>query len=355
MISLPEEYVVSKFYLYAYKPKYNRYNQTYQGGCPVCKEGGSLGKKQRCYYICKTDIIFCHNCGWSSRSYKWIKEVSRKTDAEIIEEVKEYRPDIASVLEEAPEKEKPKNEATLPIDSINLFDTNQTDYYKSNPIVSACLQTIKKRRLDTAVNRPDKLYVSLTDAVHKNRLVIPFVNELGKIEFYQSRTVVPTDNKNKPKYISKIGGEKTLFNVDKIDSDLPCVFVFEGPLNAFFTKKSVAVAGITEKSVQSLTPRQQKQMNSTLKWFEKIWVLDSQWVDNASLSKSEILLKEGETVFIWPENFGKRFKDFNDICIACTVNEISAEFIQKNSFKGLEGIFKLAEIKASRGKLYASK
>jgi hypothetical protein len=95
-------------------------------------------------------------------------------------------------------------------------------------------------------------------------------------------------------------------------------------------------------------------MNSALKWFEKIWVLDSQWIDNASLSKSEILLKEGETIFIWPENFGKRFKDFNDICVACKVDEISSEFIQKNSFKGLEGILKLAEIKAYRSKLYAS-
>ena len=67
--------------------------------------------------------------------------------------------------------------------------------------------------------------------------------------------------------------------------------------------------------------------------------------DKASLVKSEALLQQGESVFIWPEKFGKRFKDFNDIAIACKVDEISHDFCQKNTFKGLEGIVKLTEIK----------
>jgi len=52
---------------------------------------------------------------------------------------------------------------------------------------------IKSRRLDTAINRPDNLYASLTDKVHKNRLVIPFINEKEEIEFYQTRTVTTSD------------------------------------------------------------------------------------------------------------------------------------------------------------------
>jgi hypothetical protein len=77
-------------------------------------------------------------------------------------------------------------------------------------------------------------------------------------------------------------------------------------------------------------------------------VLDSQWIDNASLTKSEALLLNGEKVFIWPEKFGTRFKDFNDIAIHCKVDEISAEYIQKNTFEGLEGVIKLSEIKKFR-------
>ena len=187
--------------------------------------------------------------------------------------------------------------------------------------------------------------------MHKNRLVIPFINERGDIEFYQSRSVVANDAIKRPKYISRIGAEKTLFNIDKIDSSYKDVYIFEGPINAFFTRNSVAVAGITDKGSTTFTKRQQQQADTVLRWFNKTWVLDSQWIDKASLSKSEILLNLGERVFIWPEKIGKRFKDFNDICIAGKVDEIPHEFINKNSWGGLEGIIRLANIKKDIAKL----
>lgn len=347
MISLSEDYVVQKFYELGYYPKTNKYNNTYQCSCPLCREGDSFGKKKRCYYIPKNDNIFCHNCGWSGKPFKWIKEVSGKTDAEIISEIEDYtgEREILPNLDEPIIK--PKTE-TLPRDSINLSDSQQLKFYDANPIVSACLTLIRSRRLNTAVNRPDDLYLSLTDPVHKNRLVLPFKNERGDIEFYQTRTILPADNKTRPKYVSRINAEKTLFNIDKVSTDLPYVFIFEGPINAFFTKNSVAVAGITERGNATFTERQQKQVDTTLKWLDRIWVLDSQWIDNASLKKSETLLLNGEKVFIWPEKFGTKFKDFNDICMKCKIDEISAEFIQKNSFESLEGIIKLSEIKKFR-------
>jgi hypothetical protein len=187
--------------------------------------------------------------------------------------------------------------------------------------------------------------------VHKNRLVIPFFNEHDEIEFYQTRTVLNKDKKIKPKYLGKINAEKTLFNIDQVSSDHDCVYIFEGPVNAFFTKNSVAVAGITERG-KSFTQRQEEQLNTTLKWYDKTWILDSQWVDQASLVKSEVLLKQGERVFIWPEKFGKKFKDFNDIAIACKVDEIKWSFIEKNTFDGIEGIVKLSEIKRYRNYTY---
>ena len=347
MISLPEDYIVQKFYELGYYPKTNKYNNTYQCSCPLCREGNSLGKKKRCYYIPKNDNIFCHNCGWSGKPYTWIKEVSGKTDAELISEIEEYTGEREILPSFDEPIVRPKTE-TLPKDSINLSDPHQLKFYGANPIVSACLTLIHSRRLDTAVNRPDVLYLSLTDAVHKNRLVLPFKNEQGSIEFYQTRTILPADNKLRPKYVSRINAEKTLFNIDKVTNDNKNVFIFEGPINAFFTKNSVAVAGITERGNAMFTERQQKQVDTTLKWLDRIWVLDSQWIDNASLKKSETLLLNGEKVFIWPEKFGTRFKDFNDIDIACKVDEITAEFIEKNSFESLEGIIKLSEIKKFR-------
>ena len=349
MISLPEDFVVLKFFELGYYPKYNKFNNVYQCSCPICREGKSLGKKRRCYYIPKNENIFCHNCGWSGKPLKWITEVSGHTSADIIQELKEYVPDITDIVEEeAPVKVVTD---TLPKDCINLSDTAQLDFYKNNDMLRTATQTIKNRRLDTAVNKPNNLYISLVDKVHKNRLIIPFINENKEIEFYQSRTLLDRDNKVKPKYLGRVNAEKTLFNINRVSSDHNTVYIFEGPLNAFFTKNSVAVAGITERG-RSFTTRQEQQLNNTLKWYDKVWILDSQWVDQASLVKSEALLKQGERVFIWPEKFGKRFKDFNDIAIACSVDEIKWDFIQKNTFEGLEGIVRLSEIKKYRNYTY---
>jgi hypothetical protein len=299
-------------------------------------------KKKRCYYLPENDNIYCHNCGWSSKPFKWIKEVSNCSNSDIIEEVKDYEVTI-DITKDDEVVTKVQTE-TLPKDSINLSDKIQQDFYNNNLIVNACNHIIKSRRLDTAVNRPDNLYVSLTDKVHMNRITIPFINEHGEIEFYQTRTVKTSDLKTKPKYLGKVGAEKTLFNIDKVSSDHDKVYIFEGPIDAFFVRNSVAVAGITERG-KSFTKRQEEQMNTTLKWYDKVWILDSQWGDRASMIKSEALLKQGETVFIWPETLGKKYKDFNDLARAANKDEISWDWIQKNTFEGLEGIVKMTEIK----------
>lgn len=342
---VPEDYIVLKFYELGFNPKRNRYNNTYQCGCPICKEGNSLGKKRRCFYIPENDNIFCHNCGWSSKPQKWICQVSGMSNIEFIQDLKNYTTDDIITVESTETSKPVRVCETLPKDCINLEDKSQLLFYKNNDTLRVCLQTIKARRLDTAVNRPKTLYLSLTDFVHKNRLVIPFFNEKNDIEFYQSRTIMNYDTK-KPKYLSKIGAEKTLFNINNINPDIEHVFIFEGPLNAFFTKNSVAVAGITEGK-QTFTKRQQEQIDTTLKLYKKIWVLDSQWIDNASLIKTESLLKQGESVFIWPEKFGKRFKDFNDIAIHCKIDEVKGDFIIKNTYDNITGILKLSEIKRS--------
>ena len=351
MISLPEDFVILKFFELGLYPKYNKFNNVYQCSCPICREGKSIGKKRRCYYIPKNENIFCHNCGWSGKPYRWIKEVSNSSDEDIVKELKGYVPDAEDIIVNDEEAKPTFKVETLPKDSINLSDKFQLDYYDSNNIVRAVRHLIKQRRLDTAVNKPEALYVSLTDMVHKNRLVIPFFNERDGIEFYQTRTVLNKDKKTKPKYLGKINAEKTLFNIDQVSNDHDCVYIFEGPVNAFFTKNSIAVAGITERG-KSFTQRQEEQLNTTLKWYDKTWILDSQWVDQASLVKSEVLLKQGERVFIWPEKFGRKFKDFNDIAIACNVDEIKWKFIEKNTFDGIEGIVKLSQIKRYRNYTY---
>jgi len=330
-MDIPREYTVLKFFQYGHNTKHNKYNDSYQAGCPVCREGKSLGKKQRCYYIPANDIIYCHNCGWSSKSIKWIKEVGSLTYDEILEEARDFDIDVDKYLKTRENVESRRVVKTLPDDCINLFDPSQVKFYSDNKVIQQALQVIKGRYIDTAVNRPKGIFVSLSDFVHKNRLIIPFYDNSEKIIFYQSRSIM---DDSLPKYLSKTDGIKSLYGFNNIDPSLEYIFLFEGPINSFFCRNGVAVAGIQEKSTTSFTNVQQSQLQE-LPLYKRIWVLDSQQKDRASRLKSNILADLGENIFVWPRGLGNKYKDFNDIAIDLKINELPTKYIVDNSFRGM--------------------
>jgi hypothetical protein len=270
--------------------------------------------------------------------------VSGKSDEELRAEIKECDFDVGINFDDVvdvPDIEVP----TLPEDCINLSDENQIKYYRSNTMLQDVISMMHARKLNTAINKCDNLYFSLKDKVHRHRLIIPFLDASGDIIFYQSRKVFAFDKKEK--YISKFNGERSVFNIDKVTSDLDDVFIFEGPIDSFFVKNGVAVGGITEKGKKCFTPKQQEQFDTTLFLFNKIWVLDSQWLDKAALSKSEILMNQGASIFVWPHAIGTRYKDLNEMCVALDLNGISSDYIKKHTFSGDEGVLKLKEIRDS--------
>ncbi len=332
-MTLPQEYSIQKFFQLAGYAKQKHGGRIIEGGCPVCKEGKSWGRKRRLYFILKDGYIYCHNCGWTGDPIKFIKEIEGISYSDILDEVGDYDilPEVVSVEPTVPKFDVPD---TLPHDSINIYDTNQIEYYMDNGNIMGVRELAVKRGLFKAVNKPKTLWVSITDFTHKNRLIIPFYDTSDNIVFYQSRTVFA--NEKLPKYLSKTGGEKTLFNINNVTSDSEYIFIFEGPIDACFCKNGIAVAGIQENSDSSMNRTQQQQLQAFNLW-KKIWVLDSQWQDRASKLKTGKLLEQGETVFIWPEDYGRRFKDFNDMAVQLGTNEIPHNFILKNSHAGLKG------------------
>lgn len=343
MIFLPETYVIQQFFLYAGYPKYLRSQHIYNGCCPICKEGHSWGKKKRLYYFPNKNIIYCHNCGWSSTPLKWIQEVSGKTQEQIINESKDLKYSEEYIIKNSVKVDELStnniNTSELPRDCINLLDKQQLEYNKHNPIVKTALQYIIKRRLSKAINKPKALYLSTTDFVHKNRLIIPFYDG-NNIVFYQSRGLLQD---NKPKYLSKLKSVKSLYGISNINPNNSNIFILEGPIDAFFIENGIATAGIT-KGNQLYTSLQQQQIN-TYNMYNKIWCLDSQWLDETSREKSKKLLELGENVFIWPESIGRKYKDFNEWCIAEQKNSVDQDIILNNTFNNqIIGLMKLKSI-----------
>lgn len=309
---IPTNYILNVFLSKSIEPVYRQHDKTYNAGCPICREGKSLGSKKRCFFYPETKTFYCYNCNQSWSAVSWIKKVTGLSFADIAEEIamgdfsKEIDVDCISGLSSIIKK---PSLPALPYDSINLYDSQQQEFYRNEKYVALALDYIKKRRLDAAINRSNKLFISLTDKTHKNRLCIPFLNRSGKTIFYQTRSLVDDGT---PKYLGKYNSDKTLFNIEKIDADYPYIFIFEGPIDSMFVKNGVSGAGLVLSG----------QMKKQLKEFplhKKIWVLDNPLIDKTAREKTEELMEEGENVFVWPKNY---YKDFNQWAVEEELDEI---------------------------------
>jgi hypothetical protein len=335
-MELPTQYIVEKIYSYCKRPTYNKMSNAYNFECFLCNEGKSTGRKKRGFYFVDKKLFYCHNCNSSLNPIEWIKEVTGLTYDEILKEASEFDESISDIIKRKENiKIKKAKTDSLPFDSINLFDKLQVVYHREDQVVIDCLNYIQQRRLDKAINRPRTFYTTLNDRVHKNRLCIPFINKDGKITFYQTRAIYKKDEKP-AKYLSKVGGDKSVFGINNIDVNIEYLFIFEGPIDAMFIKNGLAIGGI------NMTEIQENELKPYM-LHKKIWIMDNPFKDEAGRSKIEKLIERGETVFIPPREF-REFKDLNELCVAHSIDHIGMGYIVKNSYSGLKASVKLKNL-----------
>lgn len=333
--------VINTFFRSCKRPVFKKSAGTYAGECPYCHEGKSAGRKRRFFYIPEDDYFYCHNCGASKNSINFIRDMTGMSLPEIIAESEVQVDSVADIVKRT-EVYKKNNPYSLPHDSINLYDKLQVSFYEENQVVKDALNFIKTRRLDTAVNKPKSLWLSLTDRTHANRVIFPFYNteQNAKIMFYQTRALYKEDEEI-AKYLSKSNSDKYIFNIDKVTSEIDYIFLQEGPIDAMFLRNSVALAGIhpTEEQINVL--------KTYFPMHNLIYVLDNQWLDRTSYEHTKKLLDKNESVFIWPKELIK-YKDLNELCVKQSIDEVPYKFIVKNTFKNVKGKLKFTEIKCTQ-------
>jgi hypothetical protein len=314
--SLPTTYLIEKFYTYAGNPTYNKYNKVYNGSCPVCREGKSWLKKKRLFFYPLTNSFYCFNCTRSWNDYGWVGKVSGMSKEEIQAEAFSgiSARDITESLKQ--KKVVARKPMTLPHDSINISDPQQGIFYGDNKFFQKAVEYIKSRRLDTAINKSSTYYISLTDNFHKNRLCIPYFDTNGKIVFFQTRSLDGTE----PRYLNKVGCDKTLFGIERVDPELEYLFLFEGPMDAMMVKNGLSVAGLT------LTDLQNEQL-SRFPFHKRIWVVDNPKFDEAGKKNIKKLMEEKQKVFAWVD---KPYKDFNEWAVKEKLDEIDYQIILNN-------------------------
>jgi hypothetical protein len=327
-MELHDEFLVEMFFSYCRRPVYKKYQNIYNAECPVCREGKSRGRTRRLFYFPSKKYLYCHNCSKSWKPFEWVKDVTNLTLPEILKKNAAKSETQTSVQKTEHNIKQDFVLPDLPDGCVDLTDPTQLEFYKNNKIVLQGLEYCKSRKLFDAVNSCDKFYVCLGDKVHKNRLIIPFYNESKKITCYQSRSL----NNEMPKYLTKYG-EKEVFGINNVDVSIPYVFVFEGPIDSMFVKNGIAIASL------SPTEKQITQINSLI-GFEIIYVFDNDKGNKQVARKIKKCIQDGKNIFIWPNEM-KPFKDFNEVCVKLNMNEISWNFVVKNSFKGPAASLKL--------------
>lgn len=344
-MSIPQEYLVLKFNQLAGGVKYKPSANSYYGSCNICKEGKSWLKKKRLYYVLSTGVVYCHNCGYSKSAVNYVIDSTGMTFKEIAQEAKDFDYVPNSIEEDKTEVEK-KTLDPLPKDHIDLLNKSQVEFYKEDPVVKDAILFLIKRRLVNAINRPKSFFLSLNDPLHKNRIVVPHFDTNGKIVHYQSRALYNKTEFDNVRYLSKVGSDKTIFNIDRVTDKSQYIYVFEGAFNSCFVENGVAVSGISTSKQKIFTDKQEEQLRN-FPFHELILVLDNQWVDDTALEKSIYMAEKGYKIFVWPKQF-IQFKDFNDIAIAGAVNSIKTTFIHQHMKSGAAAIEALIKIKNER-------
>lgn len=326
-MNLSQELILEIFYTYCKRPSHKRFQNVFNAECPVCKEGKSSGRTKRLFYFPAKSYFYCHNCSKSWKPLEWIKEVSGLTTPEILKRNKEKGSNQIFTI---PKQTKPPVIiSSLPENCINLTDETQIKFFETNKIVQQALNYCNRRRLFTAINRCKTFYLSLEDKIHKNRLVIPFFDQNGKIVCYQTRALLEDQT---PKYLTKYG-EKRVFGIDSVDeNNSNFLFIFEGPIDSMFVKNGIAIAAL------SPTESQLEDINS-LFGYEHIYVFDNDKNNQQTKKKIEKHIKNGKRVFIWPSEF-QQYKDINEICCKLNIDEFPWQFIVKHSASGSEAIIK---------------
>lgn len=297
------------------KQKIEYFSNRLNFSCPYCLDSNNTRKKRGNLYL-NNKFYKCFNCEKSIPLYKFFEDYNNIidiTDSEILflrtenfklNSTKNFSFDI------------------LDKELLNKYLIDRESIKKHYDFISASNSDIatsylRKRRI---LN-----YKSFDYNKKHNSIIIYNMNENDKVVGMVSRTL----NENySNKYLTyklstiydnmEIPYEDDIYELDNISSIFnllhinlnDIITIFEGPIDSFFYKNSIAISGIG------------KNMPFNIEYIQY-------WFDNdlTGIKKSQELLKNGNKVFLWKKylqdvNINKHIKDLNELVVFAEKNKI---------------------------------
>jgi hypothetical protein len=298
--------------------------------CNVCGDSKTNKRKKRGYILNDGSRItyYCHNCGVRISAVNWLKEYFnfyyRAYVKELLmnnkQETNISKPIIQKVIKktiEITDEEKKQIKFFVPIlkGKGELFDL-AIEMCKTRLIP----EVIWKKWF-VCINSKDK------ENIYRNRLIIPFYDDKGKIYYFQGKKLF---SYQEPNYLSRNGEDlNCIYNYYTVDKSKE-VIVQEGPIDSCCIENSVATTGASK----------------TEKWLsvfpKKRYLFD---FDKTGLEKSMEMLLKGEWIFLWKlfaKDLGLRKKskwDMNQLMIVLnrkepfTYKELEKYFTNNSNMK----------------------
>lgn len=149
----------------------------------------------------------------------------------------------------------------------------------------------------------------------EGRLIIPFLDNEGRCFGFQGRSF----KEDGLRYITIMLTDKMskVFGLDTVDLTKR-VYILEGPIDSFFIKNSVAMAGSDMSSFVVM---------------DSVYVFDNESRSKEICQKMENVIKKNENICIWPKDVQE--KDINDMYLAGKSSFDIQKTIDDNTHSGL--------------------
>lgn len=320
----------------------------HRGKCPICND-----YKKRMYikqYPDKHYHIYCHNCGYSTNFYTFIK----KNFNEYLNELQNYHITLLK-NENNDTKEVKNNNEDHNDDKLKkiITDIKLTSYLKEHSFLLSEKQEnnskkefVRQYAINYLTSRKIqenywKDFVFFYSGPMKGYIGIPMWDENHILLHIQGRILLKSKNKNfeQPKYIFLKDSDKGIENIPKpiyglwrVNKNKTC-YISEGTLSCLaFGDQGLSTCG-ANISLSFL--------NKVNKMFPNIvWSFDNYWIDNTARKKINFLLENDQKCFIIPKNLP--CKDTNDLLLYFqNWNVIPQDFIENNIYEGKTGLLKL--------------
>ena len=315
--------------------------------CSICGDSQKKKTKTRLYFYEKDNkyLVKCHNCGYASDLYTFMKQTNPSLLKEYSLEVwKEKNVSIKKPLGENEMLSLMKKPEFKKKQNLLKSLTCVKDLPSNHPAVKFVeFRKIPKKHWNILFFTEDfGKYSKLLDPVgsecgKEERLVIPMFNKHGDVVAAQGRLITMHGEVNARttlRYIT-VKADKSIdrlwYGMWRADPKKK-VYVVEGPLDSLFISNTIAMVGSGAM----------EKIHSRFENSDITYILDNEPRNYQIAKYNERLIGIGKNVCIWPNEI--REKDINDMIYTRSSNEIKT-IIDKNTYSGAEAILRLRDWK----------